>query len=269
MAPRAASPPRREQDLIVIPEAAEPRRWWPIAAFVAGVVALVVIAALVAYGFDQRDRADALEAEVARGVDDQRALLDATTQLRADNAALEGRVAGLQGDVRRAQQGKDVVAASRQEARRNAQQARQALEDEQARFRAYMGPPVGDGAHVGLLVAVGADQSPARITTDLGRWFTGRAATQAAIADGAIAEGESVPRYFRDDDTTWRTMPLDPSATVTVRRWGGGVRYTITLAELQRMMRAGSERAHRITSNPFRLTVVDGRVTAFSQLRSV
>jgi hypothetical protein len=32
-------------------------------------------------------------------------------------------------------------------------------------------------------------------------------------------------------------------------------------------MRADSRRAERITNDPFRLTVVDGRVTAFRQLR--
>lgn len=267
LAPRVEKAPRREQDLIVIPEAREPRRWGPIAAVIAGVLALILIVALAVYAIDRRDRADELAAQLSQAIDDQQALVDANTALRADVAALDRRVTVLQGDVQRARQGKDVANASRQEARRELRQARQALEDEQARFRSYMGPEVGPGPHVGRLIAVGADQSPSRVTVDLGRWFTGAAATQAAITDGVIAAGDSRSRYFRNDDATWRTLPLDPSATVSVRRWGRGVRYTITLAELQRLMRAGSTRAHRITDNPFRVVVEDGRVMSFTQLR--
>ena len=75
----------------------------------------------------------------------------------------------LEGDLQRARQGRDIASASKQEARENLRQARDALDEEQARFRSYMGPVVNDGAHVGRLIAVGADQSPARVTIDLGR----------------------------------------------------------------------------------------------------
>jgi hypothetical protein len=266
-APQAVAPPRREQDLIVIPEATEPRRWGVVTAIVAGVVALAVIAALAVFASEQRDRADELDAQFATAIDDQQALVDANAAARERAAALEVRVGVLEGDLQRARQGQDVATASRQEARQNLRQAQQDLADEQARFRAYMGPPVADGTHVGRLIAVGADQSPARVTADFGRWFTGAAATQAAIDDGAISAGDSVPRYFRNDGSTWRTLPLDTFATVTIRPSSGGFTTTVSAAELQRLMRADSRRAERITNDPFRLTVVDGRVTAFRQLR--
>ncbi len=266
-APRVERAPRREQDLIVIPEAREPMRWGPIAIVVAGAMALLLIVALALYAVDQRDRADALDAQLSQAIDDQRLLIDSSTAARERIAALETRLATLEGDLTRARQGKDVLQASTKEARRNLREARRALEDEQARFRAYMGPPVGDGAHTGRLIAVGADQAPARVTVDLGRWFSGAAATQAALDDGVIVTGETVPRYFRNDDLTWRTLPIDTFATVTVRRWNGSGTYTISLSELQRLSRADGRRADRIMHDPFRLTVTDGRVTALTQLR--
>ena len=266
-APRVERAPRREQDLIVIPEAREPMRWGPIAIVVAGAMALILIVALAVYAVDQRDRADALDAQLSQAIDDQRLLIDSSTAARERIAALETRLATLEGDLTRARQGKDVLQASTKEARRNLREARRALGDEQARFRAYMGPPVADGAHTGRLIAVGADQAPARVTVDLGRWFSGAAATQAALDDGVIVTGETVPRYFRNDDLTWRTLPIDTFATVTVRRWNGSGTYTISLSELQRLSRADGRRADRIMHDPFRLTVTDGRVTALTQLR--
>ena len=266
-APRVERAPRREQDLIVIPEAKEPTRWGPVAIVVAGVLALILIVALVAYAVDQRDRADALDAQLAQAIDDQRVLIDSSTAARERIAVLETRLGTLEGDLQRARQGKDVLQASTKEARRSLREARRALEDEQARFRSYMGPPVGDGDHAGRLLVVGADQSPARVTVDLGRWFTGAAATEAALDDGVIVAGETVPRYFRNDDLTWRTLSLDTFATVTVRRWNGSGTYVISLSELQRLSRAGGRRADRIMHDPFRLTVTDGRVTALTQLR--
>ena len=265
-APRVERPPRREQDLIVIPEAKEPMRWRP-AAIVAGVLALILIVALAAYAVDQGNRADDLDAQLSQALEDQRVLIDSSAAARERIAALETRLGMLEGDLQRARQGKDVLQASTKEARRNLRQARGALEDEQARFRSYMGPPVGNGSHAGRLIAIGADQSPARVTVDLGRWFSGSAATQAALDDGVIVAGETVPRYFRNDDLTWRTLPLDTFATVTVRRWNGSGTYAISLSELQRLSRADGRRADRIMHDPFRLTVTDGRVTALTQLR--
>ena len=267
VAPRASKPPRREQDLIVIPEAIEPRRWGIIATIVAGVLALVLIAALTAYAIDQRNRADDLDTQLTETLDDRQVLLEASTVARERIVSLETRIATLEGDLQRARQGRSVAAASRQETREQLRQARSTLAEERALFRSYMGPPIGDGTPVGKLISVGADQAPARVTIDIGRWFTGSAATQAAIADGVIVAGETVPRYFRNNGTTWRTLPLDTLASVSLLRRGGPGTVSISLAELQRLSRADSRRADRIFNDPFQLTVVDGRVTALRQLR--
>lgn len=268
-APEPISPPKRsrfEQDLIVIPEAIQPRRRGFIAVVVAGVVALTFIIALVAYAADQRQRAGELDTQLTTALDDQRVLIDVATASRATIQTLESRLALLEGDLHRARQGRSVLAASKQEIKAQLQDVRAELEAERARFQSYMGSPLGDGTHVGRLVAVGADQSPARITTDIGRWFTGNAATQAAIEDGVIAAGDTRSRYFRNDDAAWRTLPVDLFATVTLLRWNGGT-YEITFAELQRLSRSDSARAMRIRQDPFSMTVVDGRITSLRELR--
>ena len=268
-APQQTIPPkprRFEQDLIVIPEAVEPRRWGLIATVVAGVIVLSLIIALAAYAVDQRQRAGELDSQLTTALDDQRALIDDASAFRAQISLLESRLAVLQGDLQRSRQGRSVLAASKQEIKAQLGEVRAELEAERARFRSFMGAQIGDGTHVGRLVAVGADQVPARITTDLGRWFTGAAATQAAVEDGVIVAGETRSRYFRNDDLAWRTLPIDVFATVTVLRWSGGS-YEISLAELQRLSRLDSPRSRRIRHGPFSMTVVDGHITALRELR--
>ncbi len=267
-APRSPTPAkarRFEQDLIVIPEAVVPRRWGLIATVVAGVIALSLIVALAAYAVDQRQRAGELDTQLTTALDDQAALLDAASATAAQISSLESRLAVLDGELQRARQGKSVLQASKQEIKGQLADVRAELDAERARFLSYMGAPLGDGTHVGRLVAVGFDQTPARITTDIGRWFTGAAATRAAIEDGVIVAGETRSRYFRNDDLAWRTLPIDIFATVTVLRWSGGS-YEITLAELQRLSRSDSPRARRIRHDPFAMTVVDGRITALREL---
>ena len=264
--PIARRPQRFEQDLLVIPEAVVPRRWGLIGAVIAAVVALSLIIALIAYAADQRQRAGELDTQLTTALDDQSALFAAAAASRAEISSLESRFAVLQGDLQRARQGKSVLAASRQEIRKDLGEVRAELDAERARFRSFMGAPIGDGTYAGRLVAIGADQTPARITTDLGRWFTGASATQAAIEDGVIVAGGTRSRYFRNDDVAWHTVPVDIFATVTVLRWSGGS-YEITLAELQRLSRSDSSRARRISHDAFSMTVVDGRITSLRELR--
>jgi hypothetical protein len=269
--PRVPEPPRPhersrfEQDLIVIPEATRERRWGLTTIVVAGVLSLVLIIALAVYAADQRQRVGELDTQLAIALDDQRALIDAATASRATIQNLESRIAVMEGDLQRARQGRSVLAASKQETRRQLRDVRAELEGERARLRSFMGLPLGDGTHVGRLIAVGANQTPAFVTTDLGRWFTGRAATRAAIEDGVIVAGETRSRYFGNHDVGWRTLPVDLFATVTVLRRHGGS-HQITLAELQRLSRLESSRGRRIRHDPFAMTVVDGRITALREL---
>ena len=148
----------------------------------------------------------------------------------------------LEERLRLAHQGRSVLAASRRETRQQLRRSRDDLESERARFQSFMGPAVADGTHVGKLVAVGASQVPARLIADLGRWFTGRAATQAAIADDAIRPGDTVPRRFRNDlppGARSRSIRWPRSRS---RRWNGKGTFTISLDELQRLSNSESRR---------------------------
>ncbi|HVF08314.1 MAG TPA: hypothetical protein VNC60_07045 [Actinomycetota bacterium] len=270
-APETPLVPRRpasrfEHDLIVIPEAVRPRRWPRVAAVVAGVLALLLIVGLIAYASDQRRRAAALATQLDTAFGDQRAVFDTLAATRAQILSLEQRLAGIRADLRRARDGRSVLEASTHELRSQLTDVRAELDAERARFRSFVGAPIGDGSHVGRLVAVGADQTPARVTIDLGRWFTGSAATHAAIRDGVLEPGATTARYLRNEEVAWRTLPVDVSATVTVFRWNGGTDQ-IGFAELQRLHRSDSLRSKRIARDPFAVTVVDGRVTSFRQLR--
>jgi hypothetical protein len=257
---------RREEDLIVIPEARQPGRWRLAGALVAaGLAAVLAVGLAVAYSSERR-RADDLEAELATALDDQATLTGEAAAARDRLLLLEGRVIDLEERLRLAQQGRSVLAASRREARRELVRSRDALDAERARIRSFMGPAVADGTHVGKLIAVGANQNPARLITDLGRWFTGPAATQAAIADGAIRPGDTVSRYFRNQLPAWRTLPVDPSATVTLRRWNGSGTYTVSLEELQRLSNAESRRAADVFRSPFSMTLAGGQVTSLREL---
>ena len=231
----------------------------------AGLAVALAVGLAVAYSSERR-RANDLEARLATALDDQAALTGAAAASRDRLLLLEGRVLDLEERLRLAHQGRSVLAASRRETRQQLRRSRDDLESERARFQSFMGPAVADGTHVGKLVAVGASQVPARLITDLGRWFTGRAATQAAIADDAIRPGDTVPRHFRNDLPTWRTFPVDPLATVTLRRWNGKGTSTISLDELQRLSNSESRRAGDVFRSPFAMTLSGGQVTSLREL---
>ena len=54
------------------------------------------------------------------------------------------------------------------------------------------GAPLSDGRHFGYIRSLDASSSPATVSFDRAAFLTGEAATEAARADGAIAEDEPV-----------------------------------------------------------------------------
>ena len=81
-----------------------------------------------------------------------------------------------------------------------------------------VGPALDDGRYFGALIAVGATQRPPRLVIDLQQWFTGEDAIAAAVKDGAIEPGEIIPNdyYIRNENPRWRTIEIDPAATVSL-----------------------------------------------------
>ena len=206
----------------------------------AGLAVALAVGLAVAYSSERR-RANDLE-EAATALDDQAALTGAAAASETVSCCSRAACSiwkSVSGSRTRAG---PVLAASRRETRQQLRRSRDDLESERARFQSFMGPAVADGTHVGKLVAVGASQVPARLITDLGRWFTGRAATQAAIADDAIRPATPCPAT----SVTSFHLAHVPGRSVghghAFRRWNGKGTYTISLDELQRLSNSESRR---------------------------
>jgi len=262
-------PSTDERDLIFIPEARSPLPGWAVLAIAAAAAIGLAVGAVTTYStlrshLDARDAAivAALDRAVAAEADAQRAAVQI--------GVLESRVADLRTVLDRSRARTVVVGASRVQLRRELVRARRALERARARIAARVGTQTEDGRHVAKVVAVGSTQDRPVIVIDLGRWFTGQRARQAAIADGALDPGDVLPhgRYLRNARPGWRTVALDPAATVAVRGWHRrpGV-TTISVDDLQGLMGSSRSWAERIRHDPFWVTVEAGRVTALREQR--
>ncbi|HEY6567401.1 MAG TPA: hypothetical protein VI341_07775 [Actinomycetota bacterium] len=269
----AASPARqrRQQDLIVLPEARPSRRWAWIAAIAAGVLVALVVGGAIGYAVaDGRADDRAAEAAAAARLDAEAAALEPLGAAQQQVAAMELQVIRLEDKVERQRQGNQVILATRRETRAQLDEARADLAAANADLRALQGPTVSDGTHIVKVVAAGPSQSPQRIVVQAGRWFTGPQARRAAIEDGVIVTGQRLPhrRYFRPSDGVWSTVDVSPTATVTVRRWAGSLgTRTVSFAEFERILRGDAPWARRAAHDPYWITVAGGDVTSMQQQR--
>lgn len=268
---RSAAPPRRQQDLIVLPEAKRPRRWGVIAAIAAAVLAAVVIGAVIGTIIaDNRADERIADAAAAATLRAEAASLGPLGAAQQRVTGLELRVARLQDKVESQRRENEVVLATRRETRGQLEDARADLATAHADLRALQGPVVADGTHIVRVVAAGPSQSPARLVVQGGRWFTGPAARQAAIEDGVIAPYQRLRhgRYFRAGEGRWSTLDVSPTATVTVRRWPGSLgTRTVSFSEYERILRMDASWARTAAHDPFWITVAGGVVTSMQQQR--
>jgi hypothetical protein len=255
--------------LIVIPEAKASRRWTPLVLGAAAIVAALVVGGITGYALGKGEADDRVaEAQTAlRG----QAAADAQAAAALDTVqVLEARVAGLQQRIDDQRGAVKVLSASKRESRKLLDQSREELAATKDQLRSVVGPAVNDGTHIGRVEAVNPSQDPARIVILVGRWFTGNAADQAAIADGAILSGQQLRhhRYLSPGDGVWRILRVDPSATVTIHRWRGpaGVR-TVSIQEFEHILSMTTAWAERATHDPYWFDVSNGMVTALRQQR--
>ncbi len=272
--PTSSRPVRREEDLIVIPEAREPRPRGLIAAVIAGALVALMIGGVIGYAV-QASQVNDLEAQLDDATASQEtAAIDVAAALeRIQDLQVEVATLGSQADEQQARidelrQNLQVVRAGKQESRNALASARADLAASQARVRSLTGPPLPNGTSIGRVIAVGATQAPPRLVFDGAQWFTGAAADRAAIQDGVIGPLQSLrhARYFRNTDPAWRTMPLDANATVTL--WRFHPRFgtiTVSISEFQRISRLSSPWAQRVMGDPFWITVAGGEVTSLRQ----
>jgi hypothetical protein len=270
-------PTREDRDVIIIPEAREPRRPGVIAAVALGVVAALLLGTLGGYFWGHR-QVSTLEASVAStqqaSLADKAALV-AAAQARVDE--LNKRIADLTAAYQRSRQQVSLLLSSRQEGRRRIVELEAQLADAQGQLTKAQGqanhpggPPLSDGTHIGMILALSASASPPRLVLDPGRWYTGHAAHAAAVAHGVIGPTETLPhhRYFQNLDGGWRTTPMVAGARVTLWHWRGhlGARV-VSIGRLQRVLSSGAPWAVRVQHNPFWITVVDGQITIIREQR--
>lgn len=74
-----------------------------------------------------------------------------------------------------------------------------------------------DGRHYGYIESIDRSSAPATISIDTADFLTGEAANRAAVEDGFIQEGESVPNdyYVRNPDTAVAVVPVADDVRVT------------------------------------------------------
>jgi hypothetical protein len=269
--PTTLRPTRRQQDLIVVPEARPPRRWGLTGAIVAGALAAVLVGGVIGFAIADNRAKDRIDEAVAAVVlENQQAAAAAEAIARQQVSQLQGQVDGMEQRLADLRAANRVVNASKREARSELDATRADLDEARAGLRAVQGPPVDDGTHIVRIVAVGPSQAQPRIIVQMGHWFTGDAADAAAIADGFIPPGQTLAsnRYFRPGEGVWRTVKVSPTAPVTVRRFSGSLGGRVVgLAGLERILRMDAAWARRVAHDPFWITVDSGTVTALQQQR--
>jgi hypothetical protein len=112
-------------------------------------------------------------------------------------------------------------------------------------IRTMLGNPLPEGKHDGLLMAVGAAQSPPRLVID-----------RIKQVDGV----------FVNENPGWRTMEIAPDATVVVYGLNPYHAQTIPLERLAHLFVNPAPWAVRVANAPFRITVSDGVVTAIREI---
>lgn len=257
----------KERRVVVIPEAGPPRRRRPLVALGAAALAGLLLGGGAVFAI-QQGRLDDREAAVAAA---RRAALEAEArEVAVSERVIElgERIGSLEGEVSSLRLGLRIVGASKREARRLAEGLQEQLGGARGQLRVWIGPPLADGRHVAMVVAVGPSQAPPRLVLDTVRWLTGRRARRAAIADGVIGPGERLPgnHYVRNPGPTWRVVEISTWATVTLRTWGPrGASVTVGLSEFEDIFGRRSARSVRVVRDPFVVRVEDGVVVGVRQ----
>ena len=258
--------PRTDPDrLVLIPDVEQPSNRTLYVLLALALVAAMALGGGIVYAWQQgeiRDRnqlvqvaqvdaaearseADGVLARVTGLQDEITQLEDSLASLRSEQSILQGQNADAQGAVDR------TVAR---------------LNEVKDDLRGVTGPKVTNGRHIAFLLT--AQASPPMIVIDLGRWYTGDEARQAAIADGALTTGEHLfqGRYLRNTEHDWRILPVSTGALFTIRDYSGALTPTnVSLTTLTSILNtAGNE---RIAHNPFWVQVEHHQVVGGHEQR--
>ena len=131
----------------------------------------------------------------------------------------------------------------------------------QAELVSMIGPALPDGKHFGALIAVGAAQEPPRLMIDIEQWYTDQAAFDAAEKDGVFLDH---PYYIRNENPRWRTIEVDPAATVSLIPLGSRSYQTdVNLSEFGELF--SSYEGRDLQWSPYWITMEDGKVVAIEE----
>jgi hypothetical protein len=135
-----------------------------------------------------------------------------------------------------------------------------------AELLSMVGPALPDGRHFGRLYAVGTTQAPPRLVIDIEQWFTDQAAIDAAIEDGITVDPGINGYYIRNENARWRTIEIDPAATVSLTTYPFADPSDPTIVSLKRFGEVFYSYDGRfLQDSPYWITVKGGRVVAIEE----
>ena len=257
--------PKTEPDrILILPEAEERPTRILIVLLALGLVAAIALGGGIVYAWEQGQIRDSNQAAQAARVDAAGARDEAAAAL-AQVSGLQAQVTALDTQLKTAGAEKSILEGKNADAAGQAQRAVDRLNQVQAHLNAVTGPPVSNGRHIAFLLSADTTQSPPLIVIDPGRWFTGKAARRAAIADGALTAGEHLfhGRYLRNTGHDWRILPVGTSALFTVRHYNGIAGQShVSLTTLEAVMRGTGGANVRIAHDPFWVQVRGGAIVS-------
>jgi uncharacterized coiled-coil protein SlyX len=253
--------------IVLIPDAAGSRSRLLIALIALALVAAMLLGGGIVYAWQQgqiRDRDQLVHTarvDTATAQNQTGATLAEVTALRAHVAELESRLAAQQESL-------NILHGEKTEAQGRVERTQADLAAMRARLAAVTGPPVANGRHIAYIRAAATEQSPPMIVIDVGRWFAGNPAHQAAIDDGALTTGEHLfqGHYLRNTDHVWRILTVRPGALFTIHTYTGTPSATnVTLTTLASILASPSFADGRIAHDPFWIDVEGHRVASGHQ----
>lgn len=219
---------------------------------VAGVAVVVaIVAAIVAGGivfFWQQGRASSLKRDLAAAQETAKTTEEKVKDLTAENADLEKKV-------------KKLEKSEKQTKKQLKEQKQQAKQQEQVAGK------LADGKYFGSLKEVSGTKR--EITTDLKQFLTGKKAEKAAIKDGVIKKGDTLPNdyYIRNESKQLRTLSVGEQPTVKILTKGGGSpkEKTVSFAELAKLFHAGGSQNAHLHRNGFWIYIDAGKIAKLEE----
>jgi hypothetical protein len=262
--------PQTDPDRIVlVPDADERRDRTLIVLLALALVAAMALGGGIVYAWQQSELRDRDRIAQTARVDAATARSEAATTLALVNG-LRTEASGLEQQIADMRANQSILEGKNADAQGVIDRTIERLDQVKDHLRTVTGPKVTNGRHIAYLLAAGTAQSPPMIVIDLGRWYTGDAARQAAIADGALTTGEHLfqGRYLRNTDHDWRILPVGTGALFAIHRYSGNVAPSnVSFTTLASILSGTTLSDERIAHNPFWVEVEHHQVVSGREQR--